>query len=260
MNNVGIYLISLKNDHERRKILQERFLGTYSIFEHIEAIDGREIKASDFYKKTIDFNLAHKRLMSPSELGCTLSHIKALESFLASNKEIALIIEDDILGDDKDVFFILNTLKKIKNNSIVFCGCQDGLMNRYKYGYIIGNDFLKVPLRCYGNFSRTAAYAVTRDAAEKILQYHYLKKYTIADFWFEILKNSNINLYYISRLKHPTNLDNSAIENDRKIFEKKIWRKVFSLDFFPLVYRRLRNEFFLYLYKINGVVNIENIK
>lgn len=256
MSDLSIYLISLPKDIVRRNSIKERFPIKFNEFQHIEAIYGVDIKAEEFYKKTFNFSVKYKRMMSPAELGCTLSHIKALEVFLKTDNNIALILEDDVIGNDEDINFILKCLSKVDGNSIVFCGCQNGLMNRYKYGYLLDDYFLKIPRFNYGNFSRTAAYAVTRDLAEKIINFHSMKGLFVADFWFEILKDANANLYYIDVLRHPEDLKDSLIEKDRRIYEKKKIEKIFSTDLIPLIAKRIVKEVYFWFNKIKGAKNI----
>lgn len=48
------------------------------------------------------------KILTPGEVGCALSHVKALEYFLETDDSYCLILEDDIKGGDKE----LNELKK----------------------------------------------------------------------------------------------------------------------------------------------------
>src|SRR5690554_7645668 len=99
----NIYLVSLEQDTERREKLKERFPETYNEFIHINAVDGRILSAKEYYQKTLPYFISQNKVMSPAELGCTLSHIKALEAFLQTNEPYALILEDDVIGSDQDL-------------------------------------------------------------------------------------------------------------------------------------------------------------
>ena len=44
-----IYLISLAKDTKRRELLQQKF-GSYDSFNLIDAVDGRELNAREYYK------------------------------------------------------------------------------------------------------------------------------------------------------------------------------------------------------------------
>ena len=101
--NIPIYLVSLEQDTKRREELKLRFPNHYDDFIQINAVDGRKISAKEYYDKTIEYFIKTNKTMSPSELGCTLSHIKALEEFIKTNNNYALILEDDVIGEDKDI-------------------------------------------------------------------------------------------------------------------------------------------------------------
>lgn len=251
--SIPVYLISLEQDCARRKALEKRFPKYYSDFIHIKAIDGRKLTAKEYYEATIEFFHKHKRPMSPAELGCSLSHIQALESFLKTDESFALIIEDDVIGLDSDLELIVESLTFFSSNSIVFVGCQEGLMNRYKYGFPLNNSLLKVPKYNYGNFSRTAAYMVSRKVAEVVLSYHKKNYITVADFWFDLLKGSNVNTYYINRLAHPLDLQDSNLEVERSKFKRGFFKKVLS---YKVVMSRISQEVKFFYYKLKGYKNI----
>lgn len=251
-DNMSIYLVSLNQDVARREKLKERFPQSYASFRHIEAIDGRVLPAKEYFDKTRGFFNKYKRIMTPAELGCTLSHIKALQKFLSTDARCALIIEDDIIGEDTDFRFIETTATKEVGNGIMFCGCQEGLLLRYKYGKPITESLLKVAHTNRGEFSRTAAYVVSREAAQTILDFHNNNFITVADFWFDLLKKFRGDVYYLDVISHPIDLSNSSIENERLIVQRSLLRKVFSKDVFSLLIRRFAKELKLLWYRFHG--------
>lgn len=258
--DIPIYLVSLKQDVARREKLKERFPETYSSFQHIEAVDGRLLPAKEYFEKTIGFYSYHKRVMTPAELGCALSHIQALTEFLNTSSSHAMIIEDDIIGKDEDFKLIADFIKaEFKGEGIAYCGCQDGLMNRYKYGKPIGNDVLKVVYSNRGEFPRAAAYIVSRKTAESILSFHNEQFITVADFWFDLLKEFKGNIYYLPVLSHPLDLGDSNIENERLSVNRNIVQKIFSRDVLLLIYRRVVKEIKRLWYKLQGHVQVKGI-
>src|SRR5690606_22765699 len=90
-----IYLISLEKDIQRRIDLEKKFLKSYQSMHWIKAINGKELSAKDYFYYTQQYFNAHKKLITPSEVGCTLSHIQTLEVFLETDEEYCLILEDD---------------------------------------------------------------------------------------------------------------------------------------------------------------------
>ena len=78
---MNIYLISLEKDRERRERFTLSFPITSERVRHIQAVDGRQLDAKTYFDKTNNFVYTNNRMMTPSELGCTLSHCFALETF-----------------------------------------------------------------------------------------------------------------------------------------------------------------------------------
>lgn len=229
---IPIYLISLCKDKVRRDTLKQIFPKSYEKFILIDAVDGRILSAKEYYDKAMmSYKLLQKIrgfIMSPSELGCTLSHIKALENFIKSNEKFAIILEDDIIGNDIDLLKIQNIVYSLDRNSIFICGGQDGV-KQYLYGKKIDDNFYEVSKFSYKFICRTCCYVVTRASAKHILKYQN-KNYGIADYWNEILKESGIKIYYANILKHPENLLDSNIEEDRIKFKKSLFHKLFSIN------------------------------
>lgn len=256
--DLKIYLISLEEDIKRREKIKELFDEEYQSFQSIKAINGNEKPAKTYYALTNPFFQRYKRIMTPGELGCTLSHLHALETFLSSNGTHALIMEDDVIGTDSDIKNIRSILKERDINGIVFCGCQDGLMNRFKYGYQIGRYLLKIPYQNRKNFSRTAAYLVSREAAKCIVHSQKNNFLTVADFWADTLENLVGDVFYLAGMRHPTDLQESRIESDR-IRTNKQAKSLGAMVIIRKIWSRLINEAKLAYHKTRQAKNISDI-
>lgn len=235
--NIPIYFVSLKQDIARREKLKKCFPETYSSFQYIEAVDGRILSAKEYFDKTQGFFKKYKHTMLPAELGCTLSHIKALEQFLASGKEFGVILEDDVIGTDEDIYLIehiLNILPK-KNDFLFFLGMHKTPYMRYQVGFKTKQNNNRVHRFSYRYLYGTFAYSITRGMAEEILYMHE-KCMIRADDWGELLsKKTQASVYFKNILRHPELMIDSHIELERK--SKKI----------PLVYR---------LFTASGLISI----
>ncbi len=77
------YYINMEKSVERRERMEKQFREHSLTFKRVEAIDGRKVPVLD-------------DRLSPSEYGCTLSHLKAIEEFANSGEEIGIICEDDL--------------------------------------------------------------------------------------------------------------------------------------------------------------------
>ncbi len=90
------YLINLDRADERLKLMENEFKKCQISYERISAVDAKILDSSTYKVKN-----KYDRDLVPGEIGCYLSHVKTLETFIASENGFALIIEDDaILSDD----------------------------------------------------------------------------------------------------------------------------------------------------------------
>ncbi len=71
-------------------------------WQRVEAVDGKEMQPQDHVGvDTKGFLLAHGRHIEPGDIGCYLSHIRALQAFLADpDVDYGLILEDDVGFED----------------------------------------------------------------------------------------------------------------------------------------------------------------
>ena len=209
-----VFVISLKSDEARREKLKERFKN-YGEFKLVEATDGRAMSAKEYYGYALPGLEAYGRLLSPSEVGCSLSHARAYEEFLKSDASFALILEDDVIGDESGVKKAFETAAKMDAGSALVCGAQDGLEGRFSaFGKKLDEDFWLVSKRSYGTIYRAAAYVLDRRAAEAILQTHK-KALCVADFWQILLLKNGLKMYFSDIFAHPTDLADSNIQAER---------------------------------------------
>ena len=209
-----VFVISLKSDEARREKLKERFKN-YGEFKLVEATDGRAMSAKEYYGYALASLEAYGRLLSPSEVGCSLSHARAYEEFLKSDASFALILEDDVIGDESGIKKAFETAARMDAGSALICGAQDGLEGRFSaFGKKLDEDFWLVSKRSYGTIYRAAAYVLDRRAAEKILQTHK-KALCVADFWQILLLKNGLKMYFSDIFAHPTDLAGSNIQAER---------------------------------------------
>ena len=114
LGNTPIYAINMEKSTDRRKNLQKQF-DNYGItnYKFINAIDGSKIttlngkqrKPSPYTTKSrvipykagaTYFKIREPDYASNSEVGCTLSHLKAIETAYNDNHDKVIIVEDDI--------------------------------------------------------------------------------------------------------------------------------------------------------------------
>ncbi|MDM1269001.1 glycosyltransferase family 25 protein [Acinetobacter indicus] len=237
-----IYLISLEKDYERRRLITSSFPIYRKNFNWIKAIDGRELLAKEFFIYANKYFKKNNKLITPSEVGCALSHIEAYRKFLKTDEEYCLIFEDDIIGNDNDIVQIEKIMQLEKPNGLVLFGGQEGLPNDY-WKYILAKKTNKLYL--ISDFSkkfliRAHCYLVNRDTAKKLIESHK-QEFHVADHWGELLKG--INMYYIDLIKHPEDLSNSNIEQERYSVYS-IQHEIFNRNYIKGFFLKALNRFF----------------
>ena len=112
-NKLDCLLINLDRSPERLVQMQEQLDFFDLPFRRISAVDGQQVT---FTPREIDgaaYENCHGKYVTPTEVGCYISHYNAFQAFLEGDKEYALILEDDmVLNDD----FLLLLEELIKNH------------------------------------------------------------------------------------------------------------------------------------------------
>ena len=104
------YLINLKRAKDRRKSVSEYLKNADIEFTILEAVDGKQLSLPISSFNETRYKLLHGKRPNLGEIGCYLSHLKALELFIKTDENHALICEDDIE--------FLPNLRKIIDNAL----------------------------------------------------------------------------------------------------------------------------------------------
>lgn len=211
-----IYLVSLKSDYIRREALKERFK-SYDEFILLEAVDGRQMSLGEYYKTLVSSYKAHKRILGPGEIGCARSHLNIYDDFLDSKDEICLILEDDIIGNDKGIQKAFDIYNKLPSNSLLICEGQ--LCNFLRDSILvkkIDENLYKVSALSKRFITGTPAYVINKEIA-KTLKNSQNRALNLADKWDEL---GSFDIYISDIFTHPKSRDDSNIEKERNL--KKI--------------------------------------
>lgn len=100
--------------------------------------------------------------------GCALSHQKAWQRFLESNKKLALIFEDDLVDICEDFDHEFQTVLRALPTDCQFCYIGFHTGELLPSGKHFSGDLLKVPSTVW--LAGLWAYLITRTLAEKLLQ------------------------------------------------------------------------------------------
>ena len=114
-----IKVINLKRRPDRKeKIIS--FLEKENLpYKIIEAVDGRELNEKD---KLLEMFVGNDFNSRKGMIGCALSHYKLWKELTESNDQYWIIMEDDAVLCKNFKKIILNNIKKIKFNDIIFFG------------------------------------------------------------------------------------------------------------------------------------------
>ena len=230
INKFKFYIVNLKQSNERRRnIINEVNKQNIINYEIIDAIDGNKLSKEELESFTFgnkkNFNTWGPKL-TPSQVGCALSHIKIYKEFLKSDNEFAFILEDDAIFlrefDSTLKNFIFKNLKYKK---------QILLLSELK-------EFLTNPIDKNENFEivnvtnafYTHSYVINREAAKSIINFNYPLK-TVADnfVFFKIycgIKLTGLNPYILDqdKKKFKTTIEMQREYEKNFLFKRSIYK------------------------------------
>ncbi len=155
------YLLNMDAAKERWVFVEQAFAGTSFHVQRVSAVDGNALvfPHKDFAEGL--YRWFHGRPANPRHVGCYFSHVRALEAFLETGDEHALIGEDDLsLGPDFEPV-VSAALQHAKYWDIVrLTGLSKGVPARV--ANLCGDYSLCVGL---GRLKGTGAYLINRTAA-----------------------------------------------------------------------------------------------
>ncbi len=190
MQKFPTYVINLEHSIER-KVYMEGILSSFPYMDvhFVKAVDGRHMEAETF-SECFDQNRAFKRygrVLRPGEAGCTMSHRKCLQEFIASDAQYSLICEDDLFFQDNDLEPVFEKLGEL------LCSDKPRLV-------ILSGDYWYRALKPLSGKYRLArvreaicsqAYFINRAAAERVLT---LGPTYLADDWYAMFR-TGVTLY-----------------------------------------------------------------
>lgn len=226
-----VFVISIEEENSPRlnSFLCQPFFQNGNLEYTKFGVKGGELSAKEYFELAVK---GRSKPLTPSEVGCTLSHIMALKAFLSTDDDYAIIFEDDaIIPKELNLCLLENSLKKINfPNCILFSlgGIQmkeslkvRGEIIQQKF---LGNTVLKVNQHFFNRVNYAVAYIVDRDMASNLIAYHYqLRKADDWSYLYDFNKLSKIYMTYL--IDHPeimegeTNKQLSSIEAERAKFK-----------------------------------------
>ncbi len=210
-----IYYLNLDGQPERREFMEDQFkYWEIENYERISAYDGRDDDLSDILKGR------YPERMSPGEIGCVTSHLKAIRHWLdTSDSPYAVFMEDDCSLDL--VRFWPFTWRDFYSRLPYDWDCvQISII-------CTGDIHVRLHKRFVNDFS-TACYIMNRRYAEKLMHFHVkgvdkykldngVKPRPVAD---DLLYNAG-NTYALPLLLYRTELGSSIHPEHVDVFHKQ---------------------------------------
>lgn len=224
-----ILVVSLAVDTARRERLQERFPRYFPAFEFVDAVDGRCLPASEYFSHIKGSLQRLSGILTPTEVGCALSHMKCLEEAQEMDGPV-LILEDDVIGTDESLDQAIGRMAGMSGAEVMFMGGMQDLPSWTRvYGERRTDDSAgaayKIDPCSYKYLWRTCCYAVTPLAARLLLKQQQTALHR-ADDWGVFFSRLPIRATLTSLLEHPPVGQNSNLSAERESMgqHKKLWR------------------------------------
>jgi GR25 family glycosyltransferase involved in LPS biosynthesis len=157
-------------------------------------------------------------------IGCSMSHIKCLESAIQNNHECIMIVEDDIVFKDKPFFKDMST-KIFENNFDVFMLAVN--LKQYKFlnnhfikiikaltltGYIVKKNYFT---KLLDNYKEGLEKLITTDKVDMYSVDTYNNNLQIQDVWL------TFNKLTVSQLPSYSDIINQNVNYDHWMLNKK---------------------------------------
>ena len=164
-DGLGVWLINLDRDTDRRARMEAQLSALDLPFTRFAAIYGKD-HAEELSKRADA--AAYARNMGspilPGKMGCYASHIAVWEACLASDHDVALILEDDVVFHDDFLDSLDLALAAADHWDTIRFNCIRAKLP-VRQGYV--GDY---SLNAYiGPFTGNAAYLLKRDVARRLL-------------------------------------------------------------------------------------------
>ncbi len=160
---IRYYCINLPDEIKRRESIEEIGKTAGISIKFVAAISGKEINLQTCTSYDHRRRAQFAKDLTPNEVACVLSHKKALNEFLMSDHDYAVILEDDAEFDNdfhKKVTTIATRVKRFDT------------VNLYATGKLLSEsgdlEFSKIIVHTKLSF-RAVAYLYSRDGAQKVV-------------------------------------------------------------------------------------------
>lgn len=251
---IKTYVINLPEDTER-KVSISKELSKFECLdpEWVDAVNGKK-QGKEELGRLFDYQKSkryHSVGLAPGEIGCTLSHYECYKRLLASDQDVALIVEDDIGFDDHIPF------EDLLKESVRYMEREEPLVLLLLsfYDYIGNGTKLKDHYMVHTVYKAASAtiYLINRQSARIIVSAG--PPYWIADDW-SLFRRKGVHmraLYPSIALLKENILDSTIGWDERKKRTLRIPRSFSELEM-------LADECFRLLLKKAGIIKHQEFR
>lgn len=225
---IPIYVVSMKKDEARRKILQEAFDKLDIDFKFIDAVVGKDVSQAERGKLNFSGTLMRKgRIPTDGEIGCSLSHQLIYQDMVQQENVWSIILEDDVLVDERfKTFYHALAQQRLEQDfdpdALYLLGGQEGVAYQPKVALsrrnkvVLGEGVIfRRAIKSEGYLFRTCCYMMSKEMSAKLLKL-FSKDYYIADEWVYFHRLDLIEGMYVADfVSHPLELGGSHLEQER---------------------------------------------
>lgn len=232
-----IYIVSLKQDVEKREVISNTLEELGLQFSFIDAIYGKDLSEevlNSIRAKSVGKLLNRKFPLTPGEIGCSLSHLAVYQNILDHKLDWACILEDDVILDKRFKNFI-NTFKgnELNPESLYILGGQNRLVERQiiksiRNIKIIGGQKFPKTIKSEAVIYGTCCYLMNAALAEKLIK-EFQTKFMLADDWSYLVSIDVIkNIYLSNFVDHPFDLSGSLLQKERELGLSNVEQKKYT--------------------------------
>lgn len=196
-----------------------KHLGDFGlVFERLSAVNGSIISPADILGLCPPSTWLGKRPLTAGELGCFLSHRKALQIVLDRGLEHAVIMEDDVLFDADFPKFLthVHSMPAFAHVLKFEVAMPKPLLRGVHVGRLANRDLVFFP---EGGEGGSACYLVTREGARKLLEDLAVVRNTYDGQAFRSWRNGVVTLHVVPLPAVQTG--QSEIERPSSVSKKK---------------------------------------
>ncbi len=221
--NVAIYYINLDRSEERHSHMQNVLKDFAYDVHRISAVDGKKLSYEEVPEYMYEYREKYYDHLTLTEIACTLSHKKAMEEFLQSDYDYAMILEDDILPTPELHTFLAH-MEDLKGWDVI--KLENRKYRKKDLNYLV-KEIEGISVYVPKTVTLGAlAIMYTKDGAKKVLNMNE-KIYYEFDTQFNMSKKYDVkylsvspDLVTLSQFKSDIGYDNREQHHDKTLLHK----------------------------------------